>query len=347
MDISSNYGYKNVHHYGKHHHGKEARDHQSHRQDGVSMGDRNYDEGDKRLQSMRQEVGKAPAAQGPPEIGTSSVKIGGENTVNIGTFNVEWLGSEEAGGLRPRSDKDYSDMASVIKASGADIMGLEEVGTEEAVKKLVGNLPGFDYVIGTTGVRDGGKSQRIAIIYDATKVQCNKSSMEEIKEVMVPEIAGEGRLRAPVAVEMKSGNFDFTLVVCHMKARMDDQAKQIRMAQAEKLNEWIDAKVKSGEKDVIVVGDFNDFVDSPPLKKMNSKLYFVTQEAARRGDYSNIKFKSVIDQIGVSTVPGGAGDNYIANSVSTPDIGPYPGYLKRISDHRPMVASFRSDSDKE
>jgi endonuclease/exonuclease/phosphatase family metal-dependent hydrolase len=346
MDINANYGYKHVHHHGKKHHGRDVQDRQGHDPDRVTLSEQSYDRSDKRLQaSMFQEMHGTASPEPAARIGTTSVKLGDEHTVNIGTFNVEWLGSEQAGGLRPRTDKDYNDMASIIKDSGANIMGLEEVGTEEALRKLVGYLPGFDYIMGTTGVRDGGKSQRIAIIYDTAKVQCDKSSMEEIKEVMVPEIAGEGRLRAPVAVNMKSGDFDFTFVACHMKARMDDQGRAIRMAQAEKMNEWIDNKVKNGEKDVIVVGDFNDFVDSPPLKKMNSQLYFVTKEAAEKGEYSNIKFKSVIDQIGVSTVAGGARENFIPGSVSAPDIGPYPGFVKRISDHRPMVASFRTDAD--
>ncbi len=49
----------------------------------------------------------------------------------------------------------------------------------------------------------------------------------------------------------------------------------------------------------------------------------------------------------VTSVSGGAKDNFIEGSVSLPDIRPYPNYVRRISDHRPIVASFRSDVDKD
>jgi len=352
MDIRTGYQNQEVshhgkHHHHKHHHGNESRDRQGYGADTVTLDEQRYDDADRKMQMMRREMSPAQAPASEAVNGAAPPAGDGGHTVNIGTFNVEWLGSEKAGGLKARSDKDYKDMASVIKASGADVLGLEEVGTPEALDRLITYLPGYDYVIGTTGVREGGKAQRIAILYDSNKVQVDKSSMEEIKEVMIPEIAGEGRLRAPVAVKMKSGNFDFTMVACHMKARFDEEAKEMRSAQAEKLNEWIDGKMKNGEKDIVVVGDFNDFLGSVPLRKMESRLYFVSQEAEARGEGSFIRRSSLIDQIGATSVQGGAMDNFIKGSVSLPDIRPYPNYIKRISDHRPIVASFRSDVDSE
>ncbi|MDQ7825980.1 MAG: endonuclease/exonuclease/phosphatase family protein [Candidatus Eremiobacteraeota bacterium] len=348
MSISPVHQNRHSHEVHRGHHKKHHKEQQHVNADSVSLGGQQESSPGKELQDMKRELGRASQAEKAPPLGTTSVDIAGKEKVTIGTFNVNWLGGEAAVDMKPRSDRDYQDIASIIKDSGADIMGLEEVGSEEALDRIISNLPGFDYVIGTTGVRGGGKSQRLAVIYNAEKVQCDKSSMEEIREVMVPELAGEGRLRAPLAVKMKAGEFDFTLVVCHMKARFDDKAKKIRSAQAGKLNEWITEKVQSGkEKDVIVVGDFNDFLDSPPLKKMDSQIYFVTQEAARKGEASNIKWNSLIDQIGVTSRAGGAKENFIERSVFLPDIGPYPSFVERISDHRPVVASFRSDSDAQ
>jgi len=347
MDISSVNRQYDSHSVRKHHHGKNHHKDSNYHSDSVTIEGQKDDGSDKALKAMKQQIKSSEAQQAEPvSVHTSSVDVAGSNTISIGTFNTNWLGGEAAADMKPRKEADYRDIASMIKDSGASIMGLEEVGSEDAVKKLISYLPGYDFVIGTTGVRDGGKSQRLVVLYDTAKVQCDKSSVEELKDVMVPEIAGEGRLRAPLAVKMKADNFDFTLVVCHMKARFDDRAKEIRNAQADRMNSWIQDKIRNGgEKDIIVVGDFNDFVGSPPLKKMESQLYFVTQEAAQRGDYSNIKFKSLIDQIGVTSASGGAEANYIPQSVHMPDIGKYPNFVSRISDHRPVVASFRSDVD--
>jgi len=350
MDISSVNNYYGSHRVNDHNHRKNHHHaDQNIRPDSVTIEGQRDDGSDNILRVMRRQINRTESAETPVSVHTSSVAVGnGKSTVSIGTFNVEWLGSEKAAGMKPRKEAEYRDIASLIKESGASIMGLEEVGTEEAVQRLINYLPGYDYVIGTTGVRDGGKSQRLVVLYDTAKVQCDKSSVEELKDVMVPEIAGEGRLRAPLAVKMKADNFDFTLVVCHMKARFDERAKEIRNAQADRLNSWIQNRVETGgDKDIIVVGDFNDFIGSIPLKKMESQLYFVTQEAAERGDYSNIKFKSLIDQIGATKTPGGAESNYIPQSVHTPDVGKYPNFVKRISDHRPVVATFRSDIDPD
>ncbi len=348
MDISSVNRQYDSYNIKKHHHQKHHHKEQNVSSDSVSIEGRRNDGSDKALRAMRQEINSTESAEPAVRVHTSSVDVAGGKTVSIGTFNTNWLGGEAGAGMKPRKEADYKDIASLIKESGASVMGLEEVGSEDAVKRLINYLPGYDFVIGTTGVRDGGKSQRLVVLYDTAKVQCDKSSMEELKDVMVPELAGEGRLRAPLAVKMKADNFDFTLVVCHMKARFDEEAKEIRSAQADKLNSWIQNKIKDGgEKDVIVVGDFNDFLGSIPLKKMESQLYFVTQEAAQKGEYSNIKFKSLIDQIGVTSVSGGAEANYISQSVHMPDIGKYPNFVKRISDHKPVVASFRSDIDPD
>lgn len=341
MDISSSYGHKfnGAASFSKSRIGDQQ--FLEHPKDKVSIREQDDHDLSADLRNMQREIIRTQSAASVEQ--TSSSSDSGKS-IKIGTYNVEWLGCEKAAGLKPRTDKDYEDIASIIKESGADAMGLEEVGSEDALKKLMKNLPGFDYIIGTTGTRDGGKSQHVAIIYNADRIQCDKSSMEEIREVMVPDLAGEGRLRAPVAVRMKAGDFDFTLVVCHLKARFDEESIKIRNAQTEVMNDWIAKRTAAdGDKDVIVVGDFNDFVDSIALGKFDNQLYFVTKEAKERGLYSTMRYKSIIDHIGVTSGPGGSNEEYIKGSVSIPDLRRYPNYVKRISDHKPVIASFKTE----
>jgi len=193
-------------------------------------------------------------------------------------------------------------MANIIRESGVEALGLQEVGTEEALQKLITYLPGFDYLIGTTGMGAGGKSQRIAMLFNADKVQCDRDSFQELREVMVGD-----KTKAPIAVKMKAGEYDFTFVVAHMKARFDKKAVAIRNEMCEKLNGWVEKQVESGNKDIVMVGDLNDKLGSPALGKFNSQLYFVSQEAADKGLFTNIAYESLIDHIGATTVRGGHG----------------------------------------
>jgi len=290
---------------------------------------------------------KMEASHTGPTSSTATLEKSGK-TVEIGTFNLEWLGDNKE---KPRTDEDYKKLAQVIKDTGAEVLGVEEIGNEKGLKKLMENLPGFDYVLGTTGVRPNGKKQLLGVIYNKERAQVVPGSLRELKEAQVPHLMGDNHLRAPLVVDMKADNFDFTLVVVHFKARMDEHTKKIRNEQARIVNEWIKKQVAtSPEKDIIVVGDCNDFVNSTSMKTLSDGiLQLTTEEAAAKGEFSFISFKSLIDQIGVTMVNinggaiGGAVEKYIKGTTHVVDTKKYPGYRKWGSDHNPVIASFKSD----
>lgn len=285
-------------------------------------------------------------------VDRSKTNIDGK-TVEVGTFNMEWLGCDEARmffngkptGAQPRTEQDYQKMADAIKQSGAEVMAVQEISDEKALQKVVGNLPGYDYVLGTTGKREDGKSQMVGIIYNGEKITCDKSSVTEIMEAQVPELAGDGHLRAPLAAKFKSkeGGFDFTMVAMHLKAGQKGDCKQIRDAQVSVINKWAKDRMAAGEdKDIIFAGDFNDTLNSSTTRKLGegTDLHMVTSEAAIRDEWSHPVTHRLIDQIGVTTVNGGSLEEYIPGTT-----GVVRG--ERVtSDHRPVVASFKDvDND--
>ena len=285
-------------------------------------------------------------------ISKNKTNIDGK-TIEVGSFNMEWLGCDKMRmyrrdgkptGAKPRTDADYEKLADVIKKSGAEVMGVQEISDEKALKKVLDHLPGFDYILGTTGKRDNGASQMVGLIYNSKKVECDKSSVTEIKEAQVPELMGDNHLRAPIAAKFKSkeGGFDFTVVSMHLKAGQKSKTRGIREAQVEKINEWAQKRMTSGEdKDIIFVGDFNDTLNSKTTKKLGegTSLHMTTSETAARDEWSHPVTHRLIDQIGVTTKEGGSLEEYIPGTTGT--------VKDRItSDHRPIVSSFRDvDND--
>lgn len=333
----------------KHHHGKKE-NYSMEPKDNTSFNQSVENDPTKQLAEMKKNMESASAA-GMGEISKGTAGNGG-STVEIGTFNMEWLGSKE----KPRSDKDYKMLAQVIQDSGVEVMGVQEIADEKALQKVVSNLPGFDYILGTTGIRDDGRKQFIGIIYNAERVKCDKSSAMELKEAQIADLMGDDHLRAPLIVDMKADNFSFTLMNLHLKSKRGDTPKvNLRDEQAKIINKWMKDQIAAGkDKDIIVVGDCNDFVDSKCMKSLsNGIMQMTTEEAKAKGEYSNIPWKSLIDQIGVTVVNinggavGGAVANYIKDSTHVFDARKYPGYKKWGSDHMPVVASFRSDIDND
>ncbi len=286
------------------------------------------------LESMGEELGETPKK----EIETSlkvqphEVKIQGKQAV-IGTFNIEWLGTKN------RKEEDYKKIAGVIQDTGAQVLGIEEVSDEAGLKKVMKYLPDHGYILGKSG------DQKVGVIFDKTRVKYNVNSIDQIDSVVVSD-----GMRAPLVVDMKvDDGFDFTFVVAHLKARFDEKSVAKRKKQAQALNNWLNNHLKEcGDKDVIIVGDFNDYVGSEALNTMSkgNMLHYATEDAPD-GMYSNIRYKSIIDHAGLTSVTGGATEEYIKGTVDTVNEKDYPGYTDSISDHKPVFFKVRTDIDND
>ena len=346
-------------HHGKHqteisrkkHHGHKKEEYSMEPKDNISFGQSVQNDSSKELSEMKKKIEDSISTVATGGISQGTAEKGG-TTVEIGSYNMEWLGDSKE---KPRNDKDYAMLAQVIKDSGVEVMGVQEIADEKGLQKVVSNLPGFDYILGTTGIRDNGKKQFIGIIYNTERVQCDKNSVKELKEAQVAHLMGDNHLRAPLIVDMKADNFSFTLVNVHMKSKRGEKGGKvsIRDEQAKIINKWMKDQIASGkDKDIILVGDCNDFIDSKCMKLLtDGVMQFATEEAKAKGEYSNIPWKSLIDQIGITVVNinggpvGGAVANYIKDSTHVFDTRKYPGHQKWGSDHMPVVASFKTDVD--
>ncbi len=266
-----------------------------------------------------------------------------DDDICVATFNIAWLGDGKSDRI-DRIEEDYKNVADVISQIEADVIALQEIENDAAIKRVLKYLPQYDYFID-----NNAGAQNVGLIY-------NRELEVEILDVYEPVTTGNKRLRPGLWARIKKGNFDFYAMVVHFKStsRYDKgeegkkRSRGIRRKQAEVINHWADSLLHNGsEQDIIILGDFND---SPvkkrynTLNKINSKnLEFVT------ADLYSCKFEKLkgIDHLLVST---SAKERLLAKSIGVYNL--HKAYkkniAKNISDHCPVFARFdikKTDND--
>ncbi len=257
--------------------------------------------------------------------------------VRIGTFNIEWLGD----GKRDRIDRttqDYRRIAEVIRDAEIDILGVQEVENQAALDSILQYLPEYEGFVGTHRGQ-----QNLAVLY--------RPAVVDVRFVAVyqPLAIRPERDRPGLVVRCRSGNFDWLMMVVHLKStsRWDRtpakkrRSRRIRQQQARRIVEWAQAVLEQGdEQDLVVIGDFN----ASPLDRKDRTLQPLKQDTTLHFLTFNLKSckyrrRGSIDHILVSAT---ARQRYRKGSARMVDIyAEYkPEVLETLSDHCPVVADF-------
>lgn len=269
-------------------------------------------------------------------LSCNKVSFDKKETVVVGTFNVEWLG-DGADDRKVRSERDYKRLAEVIMNTEADILGLQEIENEAALKRVMKYLPDYKYIMGSTGY-----IQNPAVVY---KNDVSVNFIENYESLAVVK----NKSRAGLVVSVKKGNFDWVMMVVHLKStsRFDSTQEmrftsyEMRRNQAEVLRKWADSIVSIGaERDIIIVGDFNDNPSRPKSQNMqplvsDGEFKFLTEE---QRSCANPNW-DLIDHVVVNR---SALTRFFVNSQYIYNI--HYAYTKseieKISDHCPVVVAF-------
>lgn len=210
--------------------------------------------------------------------------------VTIGTFNIGWLGDGKNDKIE-RSEDDYKRIAQVIKDSQVDVLGLEEIENDSAVQRVLKYLPDFSAMIGKEG-----NQQNVGVLYRSS------ITVKYLGEYM-PIAIEKGRQRPGFVVECKAGNFDWRMMVVHFKStsrydsteEMRQKAIELRKMQSKLASEWLINQVGGKEKDILIVGDFNDFPtrkNNPSLEELinNTSGEFITKdmESCKKASWKGI-----------------------------------------------------------
>ena len=157
-------------------------------------------------------------------------------TFRLGTWNLRYFGDNE-------TDEAIADVADLIRQQSLDLVAVQELrGNGNAADRLAGELGGR----WTADVSEQtGNYERFAFVY-------NRRVVRRLGSVKLYELSSIDR--QPHAARFQAGNFDFTLINVHLLASDTDRRRQeaIELANILRQDRW-----PRGERDVIVLGDFN------------------------------------------------------------------------------------------
>lgn len=218
-----------------------------------------------------------------------------DESINIATWNIR------AFGMKKRKQAAIHYIAEII--GQFDLVSIVELRDNLSdlarVLEILG--PYWKCVYSDMIPDAGGNRERLAFVYDERAVQFTGLAAE----VSPPrkkkgfEYVSEGSFwRAPYMASFQSGNFDFVVLVSHI--RWGDSVPA-RAAELARLADWIEAKrlEKSKEdKDLIVMGDFNIDDNTGVLFKAMTKHGLRIPTALQQQEFgTNLQKDKRYDQI--------------------------------------------------
>lgn len=218
-----------------------------------------------------------------PATPSGTLKTGSLNVLNYFT-TLNARGANSALELTRQKDK----LVSTIAGLNADVLGLMEI-ENNASTSISDLLAAVNAKVGANTYsyiqsgKPGTDEIKVAIIYKSSKVK-------PIGIAVVPNDAGfmvDGGMRPPLAQRFAAldNNGSFWFVVNHLKSKgscpsgSNDVNRDLgqgcwnvaRVIQANTLKAWVGNLVaQSGEADVLMVGDFNAYLNEDPLASLEA-----------------------------------------------------------------------------
>lgn len=281
------------------------------------------------------------------------------DTFRVATYNVEnYL--EQASGTRPaKSAPAKAKVREGLLALKPDVLALEEMGGTNALLELQGSLttaglqlPYWELVAGADTNIHVAVLSRFPIT--ARQPLTNDSFLLNGRRFRVSR--GFAQLEIQV-----NPRFTFTLMAVHLKSKLavpEADEADLRLEEAKILREKIDARLTASPNlNLIVLGDFNDYRDSPPLRTIlgrGKKALVDIRPAERNGDSEPSADRHLGSREVTWTQFFAQEDlysrmDYILLSHNMADrLVPAETYVLALpnwglgSDHRPLVATFAS-----
>ncbi|MES2316883.1 MAG: ExeM/NucH family extracellular endonuclease [Pseudomonadota bacterium] len=229
-------------------------------------------------------VATNPRPATPPAVG-GTLRGGSMNVLNYFT-QLGSRGANTALELTRQRDK----IVAAVEGLNADVLGLMEIQNDPTT--TIGNLVAavnakmgantYKYIISSPGTDE----IKVAIIYKPARV----SPIGNPKVPTDTDFIVNGGFRPPMAQRFAANDNhgNFWMVVNHLKSKggcpsgatnVDAEYGQgcwnaSRVRQANALTRWVASLVSvSGEKDVLMVGDYNSYINEDPIKAIEAAGY--------------------------------------------------------------------------
>ncbi len=267
-------------------------------------------------------------------ISLNNIRInqyGSEESFDIATWNIEHF---------PKS-RNYTIpyLIQIIRDIDIDLIAIQEIDGRSPFLSLIDSLDGYQGYVSL--LPDYGL--RLGIIYKSDII-----AISDPEQIFTDDDWAFPRPPLVTFVTVKKENntvFDFILIILHLKAFVDAESEGRRREACEKLKDYIDTYLLTGaEKDILILGDFNDELDDPPHDNVfqvfldDSLNYeFLTLPIADEPTYIG-NFGSSIDHLLITT---DARNEYGGGLTCVLKIDEeFSHYVNYISDHRPVLTRF-------
>jgi endonuclease/exonuclease/phosphatase family metal-dependent hydrolase len=228
-------------------------------------------------------------------------------------------------------------VAGALAEMRPDVVGVQEIENDATFLAMVGSVSGYAAVIAD----DPKGHSRVGVIYRKARV-----TVSEVETLFTGDRYTFPRPPLKAHVAVKGTDVDFDFVAVHLKAMGDAKSEARRKAACHALEGWIDGRLAGGaDPDIVIAGDWNDRITEPQEQNVfkafldvPGRYRFLTHEVADAGDFSYIPYSSLIDHVLVTTSLLDAYGDGATEAVHLEDS--VTGYLKQVSDHRPVRARF-------
>lgn len=258
-------------------------------------------------------------------------QYGSEESFDIATWNIEHF---------PKS-RNYTIpyLTQIIRDIDIDLIAIQEIDERTSFLSLIDSLDGYQGYVSL--LPDYGL--RLGIIYKSDII-----AISDPEQIFTDDDWAFPRPPLVTFVTVKKENntvFDFILIILHLKAFADPECEERRREACEKLKNYIDTYLLTGaEKDILILGDFNDELDDPPHDNVfqvfldDSLNYeFLTLPIADEPTYIS-NFGSSIDHLLITNDARNEYDGGLTRVLKIDE--EFSHYVDYISDHRPVLARF-------
>ncbi len=207
----------------------------------------------------------------------------------VATYNLNNYIDEPAGNRPLKTPRAKAKIRESLEAVRADVVAFQEIGGSNALQELRSSLktdgleyPFWEHVQGFDTNIQVGVLSRYPIV--ARRPHTNDTFLLFGRRFQV------SRGFAEVDIQVNP-RYSFTLITAHLKSKVPvpeaDQA-ELRLEEAKILRERIDARLAANpDVNLIVLGDFNDTKDTPPIKTIMGRYRNAlvdTRPAEQNGD---------------------------------------------------------------
>jgi len=267
------------------------------------------------------------------EFDSTLPAVGTDTTLELATWNIQ--------NFPKLGDSTVRRVRSLIRGLDLDIYALQEIEDTLAFIRLLAELSGYSGLYSSDDY--GTYYQKTAVIY--------RNDIVTVTDVEQLFWGNDSFPRPPLKMTVTGrhnhGEFEFRLIVLHLKAGSGSSDRARRAGACRMLKAYLDSALAQGqEQNWVVVGDWNDLLLDPPDENVFQPFLddtlnyrFLTWTIAGNQYYSSlVSGAGIFDHL---LVTRSVLEEYTGGTTVTLRLDDkLPEYPNVVSDHRPVLATF-------